>query len=230
MPRQHAKELWASDCQRCLGTPNDSPVCARCSFPVAPEHYVIEVKQRHRSRQELFEYPFYPSGHPATGPTYWEQAVRTIDESDYEISYADGGRTFDRSIHVAKQCDHCYLRGEEEMRRKQALEVHRGSTPHPYVQKPSYDEAWRIAWLCVGSAFIPLGIFALAAKSIWVLIMGEVVVFIAAFGVNYAKQTELSELQARTRDKLLEAHREKEEGLEVALDELGQPRRRLPTR
>jgi hypothetical protein len=218
--RRHATEIWASECQRCLNAPENSPVCERCALRITPEHYVLSVKVRARSRQEYFEYPFYPSGHPGTGPTYWEPGVRTIDESDYEISYADGGRIFDQSAHAAKQCDHCHLRGEEERRREMALDAHRGKAPHPLVQKPSYDVAWEKAWLWFGSGFIPFVIFALVAKSIWVLVVGEVVVFIVGFALSYSMQRDRYEGQVRERDALLGDHGEKEAELQAALDEV----------
>src|ERR1700688_3602514 len=82
----------ALECAACKGAGQTAPRCSACGYRVAPEHLVAEITSHTHTREGLVDVPSYPSGNPATGPTYWDTYVQTYTDTTYEVFDAAGNR------------------------------------------------------------------------------------------------------------------------------------------
>src|SRR5947209_390404 len=81
----------ALECDACKAAANSSPhPCSHCGLPIAPAHYVQDVHRSTESRNYAVDAPYYPSGNPATGPTYFGTASRTDQIEHVRVRWSDG--------------------------------------------------------------------------------------------------------------------------------------------
>jgi hypothetical protein len=148
---------------------------------VAPEHYVVEVEHSTRTEEYMVNAPVYPSGNPATGPTYYQPAVRRSTVPKVEVHWGDG-RVTSGPEGVEGECSHCSrLRGAIRRAREEADEARKGGT---FIAGPNSQYRYKlneIAGWAMGFGLTALFVFNFAGHSAgWSIGTVFAVAFLAA--------------------------------------------------
>lgn len=154
---------------------------------------VVEIISHANVRQELVDFPYYPSGNPATGPTYWRTSIQTYTDTTYEFVDAAGGRRNSSiSGHGQRkgQCDHCaaletaWANAIKNLQTRKDAYQRRAKT----IPRIQWDEIWLkvIVWGFV--SVIPLGFALSSIRSFPLLFMGMAVAGAVGGGRSYSRQ------------------------------------------
>lgn len=192
-------------CELCVSEAAAGPRCSECGRRVASRHLVVRVRERDQEERYSSGRPIYPSGNPATGPTYWEPYTAVTHYTFYELTYADGHQDRSNSEkRVPNQCDHCHLLGK--VIASTDTQLASMSYPEAWIPGVRWGEVLRHGCIWAILSVIPLG-FALAGiRSFTLLFIGMTLAGIGGGARSYAQQIAPIERAREGLQKRVERH------------------------
>lgn len=213
------KNYSADSCKLCASAGATAPRCGGCGRRVAPQHLVVDVRRQVREDRQLVDRPFYPSGSPATGPTYWEPHVEVSRYSLYELTYADGHRdTTSVETRAPNRCDHCHLLDSDLSSTRSQLASLR--YPEATIRRLRWGEVFRHAWAWALLSVIPLGIALAGIRSFPLLFTGMFLVGSMGGARSYLRQMEPIDEAREALDRRVGRYEQERQRLETKVETL----------
>jgi hypothetical protein len=164
----------ALECAKCREAGTSATDCATCGCKIAPEHLVVKFV-RHVYREEYpIVRPFYPSGNPATGPTYMEPAVGVTTHTQYEVIDGRGSKRSVTDERQEGQCDHCHELDEIRHAVRRSIESREATRLRlaNSVPKIRWQDVWWSAFVWGLVSVLPLGLALSGIRSFALLLVG----------------------------------------------------------